>query len=301
MTFSQSPIQRIRQLAVHLEENHPCLRKPIELTWNTYEQVVFQASISWNRLQYREKEAKIQPRRLLRIDSSQIDYYLGSHFDFLADSGRVIGGEWDRNKTSFEETTFHQSFVEHFQEEVPWKKTKLYKRGIEAIEKGEYSRNRSVEAFEVRLSRFDMIFEQIANEGYRTQRELIQSELDPTRSVATTGLIPYVDTDVIRHEIAVNIGREGRFFVNDGRHRVSMAKILDIKNLPIRIIVRHKEWQELRKEVARTIEAAIASGVASDDIRTQVEDSLHEELEDVFLGLDHPDLHILFERRLAEA
>jgi len=47
-------------------------------------------------------------------------------------------------------------------------------------------------------------------------------------------------------ESMVNIGRNGRFIFDDGRHRLMLAKIMDIDEIPVRVLVRHKDWQNIR-------------------------------------------------------
>ncbi len=43
----------------------------------------------------------------------------------------------------------------------------------------------------------------------------------------------------IKDEITVNIGRDGDLLFNNGAHRLSIVKILDIEKIPIRIVVIH--------------------------------------------------------------
>ena len=50
------------------------------------------------------------------------------------------------------------------------------------------------------------------------------------------------------HEILVNIGRDGDIFFEDGRHRFVIAKILRLDKIPVRVFVRHKQWQQKREK-----------------------------------------------------
>ncbi len=36
--------------------------------------------------------------------------------------------------------------------------------------------------------------------------------------------------------------------LEEGRHRVSIAKILDINPIPVVVVMRHKKWQQIRSE-----------------------------------------------------
>ncbi len=50
-------------------------------------------------------------------------------------------------------------------------------------------------------------------------------------------------------EITVNISRDGIVLLNHGRHRLSVAKLLDIRKVPIKITARHKKWENFKKEI----------------------------------------------------
>jgi hypothetical protein len=44
-------------------------------------------------------------------------------------------------------------------------------------------------------------------------------------------------------EITVNIGRDGRYLFQDGRHRLSIALLLGVKQIPIKVLVRHEKYE----------------------------------------------------------
>jgi len=51
------------------------------------------------------------------------------------------------------------------------------------------------------------------------------------------------------NNISVHIGRNGHFLITDGRHRVSIAKILNIPKIPAIIIARHEKWINFRRNL----------------------------------------------------
>jgi len=53
----------------------------------------------------------------------------------------------------------------------------------------------------------------------------------------------------ILDEISVIIDRDGQLLLVEGRHRLSIAKLLKISKVPIRIVARHKKWMDFRKEL----------------------------------------------------
>jgi len=168
----------------------------------------------------------------------------------------VIDGDWDQERRSFEDRTLYQSMERHFHQGIDWKETELYER---TIEDGEYWRGITTEAeFEERCAFLDKLYETIRHEGYKTQRQLL-------------GYKPRRPT-----EIKVQVGRDGKFFYLNGKHRLSIARILDLDRIPVNIIVRHAEWQDIRDTVATA------------DSTTELEAHTRE-------CLNHPDIENLVE------
>jgi cyclopropane fatty-acyl-phospholipid synthase-like methyltransferase len=50
-------------------------------------------------------------------------------------------------------------------------------------------------------------------------------------------------------EVAVNIGRHGDLLFNNGAHRLCIAKLLNLPQIPIKITVRHRQWIEFKKQI----------------------------------------------------
>jgi len=50
-------------------------------------------------------------------------------------------------------------------------------------------------------------------------------------------------------ELKINITRNGDFVLDDGIHRLSIAKILGCESIPVRVYVRHAGWQTVRQEI----------------------------------------------------
>lgn len=50
----------------------------------------------------------------------------------------------------------------------------------------------------------------------------------------------------------VFIDRNGEHILSHGHHRTAMASILGIESIPVRVGIRHQQWQEIRAEIATT-------------------------------------------------
>jgi hypothetical protein len=183
--------------------------------------------------------AEINPFRVLWINPDQIGASTnivvpkGGHF-----SSRVLDGDWDLSGNRFEDRSICSMLIEHFQNGIRWSDTWFYEEILKRIkEKGTYWNDCCSEAdVMARCDYLDKLFESIKNSGYTIPEGLRYGETGLTKAC-------------IPQEIAVNISRDGRFIFWDGRHRLMIAKILKLPLIPVRVVVRHKLWQELRDKI----------------------------------------------------
>jgi hypothetical protein len=155
----------------------------------------------------------------------------------FGDRGKVLGGDWDLNTTPFAELDVYRGFADHFQNGIPWETTEFHARVMSEIAAGKTKWNaKTPEEFKARLKYLDELFQTIKNEGFKTAREAggYQS--------AWAGA---------EDDISVRIGRDGDLLFEDGRHRLSIAKILGVTKVPVKVTVRHRAWFDFIKQVER--------------------------------------------------
>ena len=87
-------------------------------------------------------------------------------------------------------------------------------------------------------NKIDRLHASIRDRGYLSQEEI--------RSDGYWSKQP----DAVNAEVLVNIGRDGEIIFDEGRHRLLLAKILSINEIPVRVLVRHPQWQKKRKRIA---------------------------------------------------
>lgn len=164
--------------------------------------------------------------------------------------GEVRDGEWDIEPyegpiddpeleitfaDTLEETVLYHSLEEHFNDGIPWGDTEFVQRMYEIVHESDtYAWHGSLTCDDVtkRCAYLDSLYNRIETEGFRSQRELQQRGDEPPRD--------YLDT--LRSEILVDVGRDCEFLLVDGRHRLSIAKILGVDAVPVVVVVRHKQW-----------------------------------------------------------
>lgn len=192
----------------------------------------------------RKYDAEIDPYRIVNINPNEV-----TQIDILHDSQwscSVEDGNWDLMTEDLSDYDLYQSFIEHFEDDVPWEETSFYQRVKQNINNDEdwkKWRCTTIDDFESRLERIDQLYESIKSNGYKSQRELVETGLkDPIyfgqRSIPLS-----------LYEVTMNVNRNGDFILHEGRHRLTIAQILDLNTIPVRICIRHEKWQKKRDAV----------------------------------------------------
>jgi 2-polyprenyl-3-methyl-5-hydroxy-6-metoxy-1,4-benzoquinol methylase len=145
----------------------------------------------------------------------------------------VLDGDWDLNILPLSESPVYIGCIELFIENKPWSENSLRSMAIELIKQGipQWARWR-VSDFDEREDEIRSLYENIKNYGIFSQRELLK------------GMPCYNPDGNFNDEIAVAIGRNGNIFLFNGFHRTSIAKILKLKRIPVRIVRVHTQWKE---------------------------------------------------------
>ncbi len=142
----------------------------------------------------------------------------------------IEGGDWDLKRQKFEDMDIFVAFREHFRNGVPLSKSKAHSRILKEIEEGMLKWGcKTEDELNARWRGIDELYFDIKTRGYKTQREL--------------GNPNFID------EVTVKIGRDGALLFEDGRHRLSIAKILGLQSIPVIITKRHYEWAKFKAKL----------------------------------------------------
>jgi len=201
---------------------------------------------SYRHYRYPSKYSDANPYKIIYVPPEEIEYKLRlddpnrevGYFDWWGERNRVYDGEWDRHRTSFSEfhSTLYDCFEAHFLDGVPWADTAFIQGVLEEVESGNPTWHTSTSRQDVfdRCGELDGIWNSITTEGYRRQAA-VSTALDWRKDYS---------------EVMVSIGRDGEYLQNaEGKHRLIMARLAGIDEIPVRVIVRHREWQQLRDEI----------------------------------------------------
>jgi len=267
----------------HSEGAFPLARSIAEfLQWNSQRTVGNYYRTKKYKLLY--GDAAPDPYEVIYVNPNNIEYMIvpALRYKYSRFGTYVLDGDWDKQHIDtdffstfefknddrgpallpFSEYGLYQSIRSHFLEDVPWKDTEWYRHEISNTEQyGGYDHD-SKEAVLEYFNQIDSLYNKIKDEGYKSQKDLPSSGRGGNLYEQTLD------------EILIDIDRNGRLLFEDGRHRLSIAKVLDLEQIPVRVLVRHADWQKTRSRIASQETA----------FETQNQSNISR---------NHPDLHML--------
>jgi|GEM_PF-2168444 len=170
---------------------------------------------------------------VIEIDPKDIKYISStSEGHKWLSTGKISSGNWDKNLERYEDLPFHKAMKKHFKQNKDWENIEEVQKALEGgIKWPDYVEKKGRETLLENLEETDKLFEKIRNNGYKRQSELSTR----TKTRKKIGLDEF-------DEVCVDIDRNGNPLFVDGRHRLSIAKILELNRIPVRIVKRHREY-----------------------------------------------------------
>lgn len=142
--------------------------------------------------------------------------------------GSTVEGDWDQHREPFSKLLMYRGIHEHYVDGLPWSETVYYTRLVERFRSQDVSADTAETLAMERCENIEKVHHAIDEHGYRSQREFNGHPL---------------------HEVTVTIGRDGKLLYNcEGRHRLSIAKVLDIEAIPVLVLARHAEYENEKLE-----------------------------------------------------
>ncbi len=175
------------------------------------------------------KYTDADPYKVIYVDPSVIEYTSGAS----RRRGWVIDGNWDKTDNRFMERTSPKAIEQRFADGLEWDETILANKH----DRLELKRH---------ISAIEQLYQHIRDEGYKSQRQLLRQSSETAWNGLNDAMHP------LANEIAVDIGPNGEILWSMcGQHRLAIAKILNIDQIPVQVFRRHAEWQGIRERGRR--------------------------------------------------
>jgi len=175
--------------------------------------------------------------RVYWVAPQKIVYAALQEFNLRDFNGMALGGEWDLLEKRFDSLDLYLAIRQVCQEGNKWEDTLFYQRILVDLNAGiaHYGCRNEQDLIE-KCQRIEALYQDIHLNGYKSQKELLREGKVPGRLAA-------------QEEVAVSIGRHGDLLFSDGAHRLAIARLLGIPQIPMKIAVRHTDWVKLRDEL----------------------------------------------------
>ena len=175
----------------------------------------------------------------------------------------VVAGDWDVGGLPFEETEACRAVRARMRHGTSWQDTGYWRESLQYIAGGRVLWGcRNAEDLARRFAYVDQLIASIRQHGFLPQAEVGAAQ-DPAGRFTS--------------DVEVNIGRDGQFLFQDGRHRLAIALELGLAEVPVRVRVRHEEWQKFREYLFGMV--AGGGGAAKDGVLYQ--SPLHPDLKEI--------------------
>lgn len=144
--------------------------------------------------------------------------------------GLERGGAWDEESFPLSELPVFEAVRRRVRDGVAWEDTEYHRQAKAALARGErYFKFTRPEDLERVFAKIDDLHRALTEDGYRDQGAL------------GTGR-PW-------DEIVVAFDRDGRPLFVDGRHRLALARALELPEVPAVVALRHETWARTAREV----------------------------------------------------
>ena len=190
-------------------------------------------------------------------------------FDQEKDRGAVYGGDWDVSQYRFDDLAVTRALYDRIHHGREWRDSEFYAYMLEQVRSGSRASwgIRSEADLQARCNYLDRLIDSIRQRGFQQNHEVVLDGEDKGPEGD-----PYCGS-----EISVNIGRHGHYLFQDGRHRLAIAKALNIPRVPVKVLVRHRQWVEFR-EFLRSLGD---SGGGSSTPNQLYQNPVHPDLQDI--------------------
>ncbi len=174
--------------------------------------------------------------KIIYIDPSKVEYLAEDIFyDINSPESRIESGDWDiQNLKKIEDFIIYKSLKDLFIHNKKWQDTELYDFIKKQIDSDDFRWTwncYTIDQLDKRGSYLCDLYESIKKYGMFEHTESIDNEFIQHLS------------NIQNDDIMIAIDRNGLpMFVQNGSHRLCIAKILNLKTIPVKVYVRHKEW-----------------------------------------------------------
>jgi hypothetical protein len=177
------------------------------------------------------------------INSKYLNLAGGMGANIMEDTS-IKDGNWD-NEISSDIKSYgtYKGCYEMFIENKDFEDTTLYKIGCDMIEQGKliWDKYRTLDEFKERGAEIIKLYNSILENGVLDQSTIEQNFINLT--------VPKKDGKLY-DEIIISMDRNGNYVLFNGWHRACIAKVLELEDIPVKVLYIHKIWNDFVNEIS---------------------------------------------------
>jgi SAM-dependent methyltransferase len=149
--------------------------------------------------------------------------------------GTVSGGDWDKDGYLVRERSqIYPILKQRMLDGLEYEAIPEFQEHVQQIKGGGFIDGCTTpEQYLKRWQQIEALYNAIQDQGYKTQAEL--------------------GSDNGLDEVRVQIGRKGQFLLEEGRHRLAIAQLLELEEIPVIVSRRHQEWEAMRQDIIKIV------------------------------------------------
>ncbi len=232
---------RVQNLVFDINDLFPLLGRPLIYGWRVLHNLKFLIgkNILESKWQLKYDLRRNNFKKIYWIKPQEIQYCLVNKFNEWDNNTQILEGNWNRGKILFEELPICQILNNRLKEDKKWEDIDQYHQVINQILIGSKKKGyRNKEELDAKLKNIESLYHQVKKKGYKSLNNhfMLKNEEEPKK--------PTIWEDII----AV-ISEDGHFLFVSGEFSLSIAKILEIPEIPIKVVARHKKWIRFKRGV----------------------------------------------------
>jgi len=235
-------ISKTKNFIVDLNDNLSFIGMPLAIGWNIFHRFKFiiEKKIYDLRGQLKFGINELNADKIYYVNPQKIQYYLKDGFKKGDTYSRIKRGKWDKSKKLFEDLPVYQALIQRFREGTKWDEIKYFQNVQNDISNGiiRWGCKNKDEWINI-LGEIEDLYNKIKNNGSKLKSGLASSKEQYEK----------LEISTILDDLTINIGRDGQLLLVEGEVGLSLAKVLDLSEIPIKIKVRHKKWMRFKEKL----------------------------------------------------
>lgn len=165
----------------------------------------------------------------------------------IRSEGAIIGHSMPRDRTEFDATYLVQGVREALVEGKDWRQTRYFQDAARNINEGTvlwgcHDENALLHRLEHDVAG---IFDSMRSQGFVEQSTIVDLLERGDEQFRQYGEAYHTPAGK-GHEVKVAINEHGDVILIDGRHRLAIARVLSVPQVPVLVSARHARWAEFR-------------------------------------------------------